>query len=421
MSKNGLILITFAWAMEIVGVSLGFLNSTYTTFGEDLPQTISGYIPALPMLALAIAELGRVPLTSVIFHRHKVTQAVAILGLVALGYLAVENWTIGFDRIVELRLGPVSTAQRDLSRAEAELSTLKKTLTEDSSIKRDELQRAIKKRDDNIATLSEQLDKEAKIYQERLHSIQEGCLKIRERCMVPQQNAERSRYERAENQLKKTIEHERSERNQLQSQIDGLASNDAREAEQLQQKIAATQASVSELRHVFQSAADRNPIYRIGTYFYGVDALEPEQLARVRLVFATFSAIAVAFAGSVAALVYYARSRVPGTPTQFGIMISKAVRAWRAYYARKRKAVVREVPGPEVVIYRDGKEPPTVVEKEVVRLVDQIFLIPRWGITSPVHVNSFLRRNKGKRTSVSKDQNNVDATPNVRPLKRKAG
>ena len=62
MSKNGAILIIFAWAMEIVGVSGGIINSTYTTFGEDLPHTFVGYIPAVPMVALAVAELGRVPL-----------------------------------------------------------------------------------------------------------------------------------------------------------------------------------------------------------------------------------------------------------------------------------------------------------------------------------------------------------------------
>ena len=78
MSKNGTILITFAWAMEIVGVSCGMINSTYTTFGEDLPRTLTGYIPAVPMVALAMAELGRVPLSSVIFHRHKLTQVVAV-------------------------------------------------------------------------------------------------------------------------------------------------------------------------------------------------------------------------------------------------------------------------------------------------------------------------------------------------------
>ena len=60
MSKNGTILIIFAWAMEIVGVTGGIFNSAYTTFGEDLPDSPVGYLPAVPMVALAVAELGRV-------------------------------------------------------------------------------------------------------------------------------------------------------------------------------------------------------------------------------------------------------------------------------------------------------------------------------------------------------------------------
>ena len=48
MSK-GILLIVFAWAMEIVGVAGGVVNSTYTTFGDDLPNTFAGYLPAVPM------------------------------------------------------------------------------------------------------------------------------------------------------------------------------------------------------------------------------------------------------------------------------------------------------------------------------------------------------------------------------------
>ena len=89
MTGKGAILIIFAWAMEIMGVSGGIINSTYTTFGEELPDSIWGYLPAVPMVALAVAELGRVPLASVIYHKHRLMQAVA-LGIVALGYVAVE-------------------------------------------------------------------------------------------------------------------------------------------------------------------------------------------------------------------------------------------------------------------------------------------------------------------------------------------
>src|SRR5215472_15910757 len=80
MSKNGTILIIFAWAMEIVGVTGGAINSIYTTFGDNLPNTVWGYVPAVPMAALAMAEFGRVPLASTIFSKHKLIQGIAVLG-----------------------------------------------------------------------------------------------------------------------------------------------------------------------------------------------------------------------------------------------------------------------------------------------------------------------------------------------------
>jgi hypothetical protein len=76
------------------------------------------------MVALAVTELGRVPLASVIFYKHKLMQGIAILGIFALGYLAVENYTFGFERIVDLRLKHVNAATAELARADAEVSVL---------------------------------------------------------------------------------------------------------------------------------------------------------------------------------------------------------------------------------------------------------------------------------------------------------
>src|SRR6516162_4004527 len=168
MSKNATILIAFAWAMEIVGVTCGMINSTYTTFGEDLPKTFAEYIPVVPMVALAVAEFGRVPLASVLYHKHKLMQGIAILGLAALGYLAVENWTFGFERIVDLRLKPVNASARELLSAKANLSTLEeqhKQITGGSRQKRDELRRAIEQRDNSIANISKQITQEAELHQ----------------------------------------------------------------------------------------------------------------------------------------------------------------------------------------------------------------------------------------------------------------
>jgi hypothetical protein len=71
----------------------------------------------------------------------------------------VENWAFGFERIVDLRLKPVSAAERELSRADGELAVLLKRREEmkaTNSQKREELRRGLEQRDASIAVLTEQ-------------------------------------------------------------------------------------------------------------------------------------------------------------------------------------------------------------------------------------------------------------------------
>src|SRR5262249_25633184 len=179
------------------------------------------------MVALAVAELGRVPLSSVIFHKHKLTQGVAILGILALGYLAVENWTFGFERIVDLRLKPVNTASRELLQAEGEVAALvdqSKRITSSSGQKRDELRGGAQQRDASIAELRTQVSKEADLHQKNLEAIREACRLIRDKCIVPRSLAEDDRYKAEVDRLSADLARQRQERNQLQSQIDELVS-----------------------------------------------------------------------------------------------------------------------------------------------------------------------------------------------------
>jgi hypothetical protein len=377
------------------------------------------------LVALAVAELGRVPLASVVFHKHKFMQVIAFVGIAALGYLAAENWTFGFERIVDLRLKSVNTASREQSRANAELATLverRKQMTSTDSQKRDELRRGADQRDRRVADLSKQLSTEAEVHQRNLEGIREACRLVRDKCIVPRSQAEDTRYVAEVDRLSADLALQREESRQLQSQIDELVSKDASELAALDQKIAVATASVEEAHKALRSAADGNQIYRLAASWYRVStsSVTAEQLATARWVFSTFSAIAVALGGSVAALVYYSHSRVPGAPSAFGSLMGKVARARRAYYARKRKPLKIEVKGPERVIYRDGNEPPTIIEKEVVRPIDQIVLIPRWGITNPIHINALLRRNNGRsRTEYAEADDSAEVLSNVTPLGRK--
>jgi hypothetical protein len=185
----------------------------------------------------------------------------------------------------------------------------------------------------------------------------------------------------------------------------------------LDESIHSTLNEVAEARQALCSAKNANQIYRLAASWFGANTCDvtAEQFAKARWFFATFSAVAVSLAGTIAALVYYARGRVHDSPTLAGLLMAKVARARRAYYARKRKPIVREIEGPARVVYRDGKEPPTIVEKEVVRWVDQIVLIPRSGITTPIHINSLIRRAFG---ADSKRADAADANSNVMSLQK---
>jgi hypothetical protein len=310
MSNKGTILIRFAWAMEIVGVAGGVINSTYTTFGDNLPNTPIGYLPAVPMIALAVAELGRVPLASVLFHKHKLMQCIAILGLMSLGYLAVENWTFGFERIVDLRLKTVNSANRGLSRAEADLAALLKRreqVVKINGAKREELRRGVDQRDASISELTNQLSKEAEVHQGNLERIREACRIIKEYCMVPRSKAEDTRYADQVSRLDAELAAQRSDRKQLQSQIDELVSTDTHEVADIDRKISTARDSVTDARKARSEALEGNQIYRLAASFYGVNTSDvtAEQFATARWVFSTFSALAVALAGSISALFYY--------------------------------------------------------------------------------------------------------------------
>jgi hypothetical protein len=353
-------------------------------------------------------------------------QGVAIVGLVALGYLAAENWTFGFERIVDLRLKGVNAASRELSRTDAERAALverRQQMTTTDGQKRDELRRGADQRDVSMTELRKQIRVEAEVHQKNLEAIQEACLRIKDKCLVQRSQAEDNRYAAEVNRLNSDLALQSEQKRQLQTQIDELVTRDASELTALDQKIKVATASVDDARKSLRDAEDGNQIYRLVANWYRVNtsSVTPEQLAAARWVFSTFSAVAVALAGSLAALVYYARNRVLGAPSLLGALLAKVARARRAYYARKRKPIKVQVLGPERVVYRGGKEPPTIVEKEVTRFVDQIVLIPRWGVKTPIHINALLSRPNERERNDPSTGESADGMSNVKPLGKKVG
>jgi hypothetical protein len=393
--KKGLILIIFAWVVECIAVVAGFVTAIVTTFPDgELPESKWKWLWVLPMGMIAVAELGRIPLTSVLFYRHKVMQAVAFVGIVFLAGLAFENWMFGFERIVELRLKPVSAADLVLSNAEAD--------RKDAESKR--AAAAIGdngRRDDfkaQLEVVQTAINTENDNFHRNMEAISTACHKVREICVQPQQDKERARHTKAIDPLEKRA-------NELREKISALTDSDRATARKLEDDVTAASKAVSAAEKVKADEISRNQIFRLAAMWYRVAPAKvtPEQFEFVRFWFTVFSAIAVALAGTVSALVYYAKQRIPGD-SMWTQLLTKMLRARRAYYVRKRKPVYRDVPvevekiveveKEKIVdrpVYTEGPPPPITIEKEVVKFIDRIVLIPRWGVRYPVHVNSLIR------------------------------
>lgn len=395
--NKGVILITFAWAVEIVGVVAGFVTAVVTTYPDgNVPSSLWPWLMALPMGMIAVAELGRIPLTSVLFHRHKAMQAVAFVGIVFLAGLAFENWMFGFERIVELRLNPVSAAERVLTKAEADkrdAETKRDTAASDNNSRRGDFKA-------QLEVVEKAIDNENDNFHRNMEAISTACHKVREVCVQPQQDKERARH---------TLEIKplNDQATELRKKIAALTDSDRATAQKLNDDVTAASEAVSAAKKVKADEISRNQIFRLAAMWYRRSPADvtPEQFEFVRFWFSVFSAIAVALAGTVSALVYYAKQRIPGDSV-WTRLLTKMLRARRAYYARKRRPIYRdvtvevekekivEVEKEKIVekpIYTEGPPPPTIVEKEVVKWIDRIVLIPRWGVRYPVHLNSLIK------------------------------
>src|SRR4029450_4308473 len=112
-------LLLFAWLLEAVGVACGIVNAAYTTFQNDFPSTLVGWLPALPLVVLASTELLRIPPAQAFQRKRRlVPRVLALAALVPICGIALENWTFGIERIVNLRLAQGETRREALRRAE---------------------------------------------------------------------------------------------------------------------------------------------------------------------------------------------------------------------------------------------------------------------------------------------------------------
>src|SRR5262249_35866682 len=153
---------------------------------------------------------------------------VALVGIVVLAGLAFENWTFGFERIVELRLKPVSAASLGVVKAEAKLKDLEQArsnaATGDAK-RRDELRHDLKNLEASIQAENEN-------HLKTLTEIRKTCAIVREKCANQQQDKEKLEHQK---KLKKLEE----QRDDLRDQVKKLVNSDRGDTKKIEADITA--------------------------------------------------------------------------------------------------------------------------------------------------------------------------------------
>jgi hypothetical protein len=407
-ARHGRSLIVFAWAVELVGVVCGVVNSAYVTFGNNMPTTIPGWIPAVPLAALAASELLRVPLAGALVVKAGVmARGLAIIALIALAGIAIENWTFGLERIVNLRLGSVQEAEDEVFVGKGHVRSFVEQRNAIEKSKADiigEKAASISRLRETSDRLAGQAKAALEEHESKLDRIFKNCRITTDKCVTPETTKENARFASQRKLIDDEQRRTTSNIEQLEKEIVAVTRDAEPRIADNEAKIQEAQTELVKRVERSQQAKEENQIYRLAGMWFGVKAgdVTPGQFNGVRSFFCLFGAIAIALAGTISALVFYSRDKVPGGREPW----QKASNAARAYFARRRKRVVREVevekqvdrivevPGPERIVYRDGKEPAIIVEKEKIvdRPVEHIVLVPRFGIGWPVHINSLLGR-----------------------------
>jgi hypothetical protein len=277
-------------------------------------------------------------------------QAIAFIGIAFLAGLAFENWTFGFERIVELRLKPVSAANSVLTKAKANLKDLQRK--HDNATTGDANRR--KELNDQLKDVQAQIKAEDERHANEMHEIPDRCKIVRERCTVPAANEENQRHDQ---QIKPLLK----QRDELRAQNEKLINSDHEAAQKLLDEIAAANDAVSIAQKARDDQVRQNQIFRLAAMWYRVSSTEvtQKQFEFVRFWFSIVSAIAVSLAGTVFALVYYAKQRI-APESLLSRLVAKLLQSRQAYYARKRRPIYRDVPveiEKEKIIYQDREVP----------------------------------------------------------------
>jgi hypothetical protein len=338
----------------VVGVACGVVNSAYTTFGQHMPMSLVGWLPATPMAAIAATELLRVPLAqNIATNRATFSRLLGVVALVAVSSLAVENWIFGLERIVTLRLAEVTeakTAQKLAKDKIADAVSHTGNAEMRGKEQREELAQRLKDRQVTIDAITKSREGADATHRANLVTIRETCITTPkgDNCSRDRSKEEDRRYADEIAKLNAQRDAAQQEIIDTQNSLDAMTGSDRANADAGSSEITRLQKDLADANGKVVAATEANQIYRLASMWFGVapEAVADAQFAEVRAFFTAFSAFIIAGAGSIAAFLGTSVDRYQGD--------ARRTRLYQALriLVRRRRARIKEKPV-EVPKYAD--------------------------------------------------------------------
>jgi hypothetical protein len=190
-------LIVFAWGAELFGIALGVANSISLTFPKSLPENLFGWLPVLPVAILAAFELLRIPLAQAFQQAQQfMPRLLALIAMIALVGIALENWTLGLERTLNQRIHQAEQFRADHQDAQRAIAARE----EANRRTKGALETEVLSARQELEVIETQIAAEHRRHVDNMERVKD-CLKLVIVCYQAELNKENQRYDEAKKSL----------------------------------------------------------------------------------------------------------------------------------------------------------------------------------------------------------------------------
>lgn len=292
----GVRLVKFAWAVEILAVTIGFLISiivSYSVFFElsrtQHVFTFGDYsnilVAGLPFVLVAVVEASKIPVaTAMMYARHRTWRLILFVGLMMLAVITFETMLNGFERNFSSLNLAIDEHKNEALLIQQKIDTIEARKQEIDTIDPDKVDQSYNKK---VATATanyhDALRRERGYVQRQLESIDDTYQTEYERELADLHAKERAIYDawdkervqlqtRLRTLLNKNLSGVQSDKQKLEKELADLK---AEMKQKMEEASFLTRSQVEEDYRKLISEKEQR-LYQVSDYSSGTDALKQQ-------------------------------------------------------------------------------------------------------------------------------------------------